>query len=884
MTQWRILCNRLIAVFRPRQRDTDLDEELRAHLEMAVDDYRKNGLDEKQAREKALRDFGGVVRTKELYRDLRSFPALDAFLQDLRYALRIFAGNPIFTAVVVLTLALGIGANTAIFSLMNGLMLKSLPVRDPGRLVEIKRDPQKNGFTNPIWEYIRDKQEVFDSVLAFAGTAFNLATSGEIHRAQGLYVSGSFFDTLGVRPVLGRLIAPTDDVRGCGTNGPVAVLSYGFWQGEYGGRPAALNRSITIDGREHTIIGVTPPDFFGVSRGEYFDVATPLCTNERQTLANPLSQWLSILARLKPGQTVQQAMAGLGILQPSIREATLPAGQSEPRFIAQYLKEPFSLIPAGSSTIRTQYERPLWVLMTIVVLVLLVACGNIASLLLARATARAHEIALRFSIGASRGRLIRQLLVESLVLSVMGATLGYFFAQAAGRVIVRGLLNIDGDLSPDWRVFAFTLAVAVATGVIFGIAPAIQCTRWNSAGTFSELRKSAGAFGPRTNLGRWLVCFQIALSLALVFGAALFLRSYRKLVTVDHGFRAENILMVNAYLPGLGFLSFGQNKSFETYMKALDAIRELPQVRSAAYSSLSPVTQLVMRMNVATDTFHPTSEGESLAAANFVSPDYFATFGIPLMAGRDFDSRDVDQGRKVAIVNETFSRKFFPGRNPIGMTFRRGTQFFEIVGVVGDASYESLRDPVPPTEFLPVTAGFMAQLFSIRTPLSGAAITPQIVSTFQAVDKNFTVRVQTLQTHINDSILQDRLMATLSLFFGFLALLIAAVGQAGLVGYSVVRRRAEIGVRAAIGATPGSLVRLVMRDVIILTGFGIVLGMVLGIAGGRFLSTMLYQVRVTDSAIIGTAVGTLALVAVLAGYIPARRAAKIDPAGCLRSQ
>jgi putative ABC transport system permease protein len=873
-------------IFR-RAAERELDDEIQAFIDISVAQKIRSGVPLEEARRLAILEIGGAEQTKERVRRYRHGGLLDEIGRDFRHALRIFGRSPGFTLIVIGTLALGIGANAAIFSLMDALMFRSLPVRNPQNLVEVRLGERRQTFSYPVWEQIRDHQTFFESMIAYAFSDFNLSPNGETHIVRGLYVSGTYFNVLGINPAFGRLLTPDDDRRGCSQTGLVAVLSYDFWQNQYGGALNAIGQPITLNGRSFTILGVSSPEFWGVRVGQSFDVAVPACS--RSELTNDANaSWLRFLGRLKAGESITEAESGLRALQPAVREATL--SPKWPASLAQnYMKEPFRLVAAagGSSPLRDQYSMSLMVLMGVVGIVLLIACGNIASLLLARASARTREIAVRVSLGASRFRLIRQLLVESVVLSLAGSIAGIFMARLSSRFLANQLSTSRGriflDLSLDWRVMAFTVAIGILTGLIFGIVPALRSTQWTPAETLREASLNSTASRSSAGAGRWLVAVQIALSLVLVFAASLFLRSYWRLATTDHGFRVANVVLVSASLPGPP-----TEAKAAVFVQTLEAIRALHGVQSAAYSITLPLGDTQMDNEIRAGSPYQEDHAGDVYMNN-VTPGYFATLQTPLLAGRDFDRSDDSSADGVAIVNETFARQFFGGNNPVGKTLQRHGPNdrwmpVEIVGFVKDASYTTLRESVPPIAYMPIRRPLGGYVFSIRTATDVKVITPDIFNTFSGINKNFSLSIDTLQTKVGDSVVQERMLALLSIFFGTLALIIAAIGLAGLVSYSVARRRAEIGIRAALGASPASLVRLVMRDVISLTAFGLLFGSVVGSLAVRLIANMLYQVTTHDPKAVAMAISILALVALVAGYVPARRAAHVDPVTCLRSE
>jgi len=876
---------RLMTLARRRQLERDLDDEMSFHQEM-------RNADESQG---ISRRFGNVTLLKEECREQWTFTGVESVLSDVRYATRRIRKAPVFSMIAILVIALGIGANTAIFSLLDAVMLKSLPVNEPQNLAQIRLGVRREVFSHPIWEYIRGHQEVFDETLAYSTPQFNLASGGEQRFVNGLYVSGNYFSMLGVKAMLGRTLMPSDDMQG-GATDVGAVISYGFWQKYYGGSRDVVGKKIAVDGHAFTIVGVTPAGFFGLRVGSSFDlalplIAAPIVTRQADLLEQRGSSWLRVMGRLRTGMPIEKAEAGIQTMQAAIREATLPAGMSADAAKA-YLRDPFTLIPGatGSSSLRQTYADALFVLMGVVGLVLLVACANIASLLLARASARTREIAVRISIGASRLRLIRQLLIESFVLGFCGAALGLGFATWASRLLLRALSTETSpvflDLALDWRILGFTFSAALLTSLLFGIVPAVRATHRSPADTLRQMAGSAGTSQGRIGAGRWLVSLQAGLSLVLIFGAVLFLRSYRMLVTTDPGFNTARVTLFNVDFRGVIAAKGRGALSLSLFDQVADALRAIPGVQSVAYSATVPVGDTSMDSRVQVDGYQPRSDRDGTAFTNQIGEGYFTTLGTAVLDGRDFDRRDREQGRRTVIVNEAFAKKFFSGRNPIGQTFGvRMPNDMQIVGVVTDAKYNNMRETVPPTFYRPITSALGPMLvFSVKTSRSPATLSPSLTAAIGSIDKRISFNVRSFQSQVDDSLIQERLIAILSAFFGTLALVIAAIGLAGLVSYSVTRRRAEIGIRAALGASPSSLVRLVMSDVVAITIGGLVVGGILCFAGGRLVATMLYRITPNDPLTLVVAASTLTIAAILAGYIPARRAARIDPMQCLRSE
>ncbi|MGE3273957.1 MAG: ABC transporter permease [Vicinamibacterales bacterium] len=826
---------------------------------------------------------------------------LAAVASDLRAAFRQLRVTPMVTAVAVLSLALGIGANVAIFSLVNALMLKRLPVHEPDRLVLVGM-PLRGGeglrrsFTNPQWEYLRDHTDVFAGMAAVGGARFDLNAGGEARPIEGVYVNGRFFDTLGVVPAAGRLLTEADDQRGGGQDGPVAVLSYGFWQREFGGSPDVLGRTLPLDGHAFTIVGVAPEDFLGVEVGQAFDVAVPLATEaviqgELSSLDQRSSWWIRILGRLAPGQTLAQAQARLEAGRPGLVTATMPQDwRVEDQ--ARYLAEPFVLSPAGAgfSYLRERYSRPLFVLLGIVALVLLIACANLANLLLARSTARRRELSIRVALGASRSRLARLLIVESLLLSALGTAAGILVAVWGSRALV-GLISTYAeavvlDLALDWRVLAFTAAVGTATGLLFGAVPALRSTRVMPADALRD--HSRGVIGGgRLGLVHGLVALQVALSFVLVFGAGLFVRTFASLTTQDMGFDASRVLIATVDLRRAQAESPDLPARFE---RLRDALLAVPGVESSAVSVVTPVSRNTWN-DLITVPGYDAPEDDRIAWYNRVTPGYFRTYGTPVLTGRDIGAGDRLGAPNVVLVNETFAGKFFGGASPLGKTFTIGTgeraREVQIVGLVADAKYDSLREPAQPTMYAAwaqYDEGLPRARISVRTRMAPETMRAAVVEALAREDPAAVISLKAFADDLAADVTQERAVALLSGFFGLLALLLAAVGLYGVMSYSVVRRRNEIGIRIALGANPGRLLRQVLAQVALITVIGLGTGVAVALGAGRVVESLLFGLGATDWSTVALAGVALAGAAVLAGYLPARRAAGVDPMQALREE
>jgi predicted permease len=827
--------------------------------------------------------------------------ALAAWTHDLRAALRTLRRAPGFSAVVVVSLALGIGANTALFSLLNAILLKSLPVGAPDRLVQLTVPPQEGepismSWTNPVWERLRDGAHGLDGLLAVGNRRMNLATGGEARFVRGALVSGSFFETLQVRAHAGRLLNPQDDRRGC-PGGPGAVLSHGFWQREFGGAREALGRPLRLDGQAFTMVGVAPPGFFGVDVGSDVDVYVPLCAEALMRGPDSLldhrqAWWLNVIGRLPEGGSRQQAEAALRALQPAVRAATMPE-RGSPRALEQYLSDPFTLVPAGAglSHLRERYRDGLLALMAVAGLVLLAACANLANLMLARGVARGRELAVRTALGAPRAWLVRQLLLESALLGLAGAAAGLLVARGAARLLVSQLSTSRNavflDLAPDPRVLAFATVAGLLASLLFGTLPALRATGHAPVDALRDASRGT-AHASRSGAARFLVAAQVGLSCVIVSGSALFLRSYTHLAGLDPGFDREGVLVVGLDSSRTGVAPEARAALYERTLAALLAV---PGVVAAAQSTVVPVSGSTWRYSVRVPGQEPQASGDDGAFYNFVTPGYFGTLGTRLLRGRDFAATDAVGTERVAIVNETLARRFFPGQDPIGQHFEteeRGEwRPVRIVGLVEDARYQNLRDAAPPTAYAPLAQFEWPMAYmnvSLRTAGEPLALREALVAAAGRVDPGLSLTLRPFARLVDDSLVQERLVAAVSTLFGGLGLLVAAVGLGALVSYAVQSRRGELGVRAALGASPGALVRLVLRDALALVALGLAAGGLASAWASRFAASLLHGVAAGDPATLGGAMALLAAVALAAGAWPAREAARVDPLECLRAE
>jgi predicted permease len=861
----------------------EIDREMAFHLAERADDLVAGGMSPDAARREARRRFGNYALQKEDTRDHDLLGWLETTGADVRYAMRACRRAPGFAGVAILSLALGIGANTAIFTLINVAMLKSLPVSRPEDLVRVtlnlqrepsKRDPgakSESCCTQGVWERIRDHHDTFASVFAYGATSgADLSTGGESRPVIVGLVTGGFFSTLGMRPAAGRILVDTDDRPNCP---PVAVISHGFWHSEFGGSPTTVGQSVTLNGRPFEIVGVADRSFFGVEFGFSPRIWAPQCAGTAIRGGYQGGGW--VVGRLKPGLTFEQGAAMLASLAPPDSAFAL---------------EPFA---HGIPFLSGLYGQALFVLMAIVGIVLLVACANIANLLLARATARQREIAVRLALGASRFRLVRQLLTESLVLSLAGAGLGLLFAMWGSRALVGLFPNIDPpDLTPDATVLAFTLGVCALTSVLFGLAPAglLFAPRKSQAVDPHLLIKSGGRTlgeGPsRFSIAKTLVVAQIALSLVMVIGAGLLVTTWQQLVAIDPGFRSDGVLLASvntrpARLP--------RNQLGPTYTRILDDLRAMLGVVSASAAWVPPFTAN-SRLAIDVAGFTPAMPGDAVVRLNQISDGYFRTLRTPLLAGRDFGPTDVPTSPSVAIVNEALARKFFGVADVVGRTFRvkEGAGLSEpvqIVGVAGNTKWMTLREESQAIVYYALGQAQPEGIsFVLRGEGAASALAPGVKSVLAAADPRFSLTLVPLQQRIDNSIRLPRVLALLSGFFGALALLLAMIGLYGVVSYSVARRRSEIGVRIALGAERTAVIGMVLKDVSRLVAAGVVIGLLFSVAGTRLVKTFLYGVTPTDPSTLALSSLALIGVAIGAGIVPAWRASRLDPVSALREE
>ncbi|HZQ55019.1 MAG TPA: ABC transporter permease [Bryobacteraceae bacterium] len=900
---------RLRNLFRAERLSEELDGELEFHLAETVDRLIEEGLPEKEAWRQARLRLGNYSIQKERTREMDVVGWLETVRADVAYGLRQLKLNPGFAAVAILSLALGIGANTAIFQLLDAIRLRGLPVKDPSQLVTIVRGgnhdfftaggyySREQAFTYAQMQELRKQQRAFSQMLTFWPTQFNLSAGGRSRYAEGLFVSTNFLDVLGITPIAGRGFSGEKDDKAVCSSAP-ALLSYGFWQRALGGNLDAIGRTINLDGHSFRIGGITPASFFGVEPGQRFDVALPLCADNvfakdgKGRVFDRMAWWLTPIARLKPGWSVERASKHLENLSPTIFRDTVPA-EYRPDFAKRYLKNKFKVISAsaGVSALRTEFEDPLWILMAITGAVLLIACANLANLLLARASAREREIAVRQAVGASRSRLVTQLLTESLLLAAAGATVGMCLAQVLSRALVAFLNTANDPIAVptglNWHVFGFLAGLAIVTCILFGLAPAVRASSGAPAAAMHGARTST-ATRERNGLRRVLVMAQVALSLVLLVAALLFSTSLQKLLAMNLGFDARNLLVASFTVNGLDSPE-RKKVLFHDLDQRLDS---LPGVISAAPVRFSPFSGYGWNENVHADT-DPARTGGKQSWFNRTGPRYFATIGTPLLAGRDFDRHDVLGSPKVAVVNQSFAKRFFAGKNPVGRTFRaeglagKPDDIYQIVGLVGTTKYNDLREPEPSIAFFPMAQDDQpgnGRTFVIRGRGSLDSLESAVQRETRQVNSNLLVDFHVIAVQIRQSVLRERLMANLSLAFGILAGCLSALGLYGVMSYIVARRRNEIGIRFALGATRGNVYRLVAQDAAIMVAAGLAVGVIASLLLSRYAESLLFELKAKDPLILISAAVLLAITAGIATLLPARRAARLEPVTALREE
>jgi predicted permease len=910
---------RLRSLLIRRKVESELTDEFQYHLDRKIELLVAQGIAPEEARYAALRAMSGLEQQKEKCREARGVGLIEDFVADARYALRSFRQSPSLVLVVVSSLALGIGANTAIFSVINAVSFKMLPVRDPERLVLLSWSSKEwpkdflddlegnggkdtngvmssNSFSSDLYEELKRQNDVFDQAIAFAAndSNVNIELNGRAESAHLQAVSGNFFDGLGVSPALGRAILPSDDSP---SGSSVAVVSQEFWRKHFSDETGVAGKTLNLNSRPVAIVGVAPPEFFGITPGSPVDIYIPLSSYREgwtrlypgDNLNAPKIWWLEIIGRLKPGARLEGARSEVQVI-------TDRALRTRVNTVTSAAIPTIGTTPAGRglNSLRQKFSTSLLLMMGMVGLVLLIACANVAGLLMARATARQKEIAVRLSLGASRGRIIRQLLVESVMLSIMGGFAGLLVSFWASSALVRMLstgrnpLYLTPEL--DVRVLAFTAAVSIISGLVFGLVPAIAATRVNVAPTLKENAAKFSARGGRFRIGRALVGGQVALSLLLLIASGLLVRTLNKLQRVSLGFDRHALLTFEVR-PGIN--AYPDARLIGYYQELQRRLESLPGVRSVAFTQHGPIDGGYSSNSAAIPGYTPQGQQVDVYR-HMVSPGYFETLNVPIVLGRPVTEQDSQTSARVLVVNETLVQKYFHGDNPVGRQLVYGSNHiqsfgtFEIVGVAKDVKYGKIRDDVPPTAYWPYLQSKLISrqmIYLVRTEGDPNAIANSVRNVCLDLDKDVpVVRMQTEDDVIDGSLFLERAFATLSSAFGALALLLACVGLYGTIGYAVARRTGEIGVRMALGAERGRILRMILGETLSIVIAGIILGLPIAWVASRLLNHQLYGLSAHDPFTIVSCSIVIVIITLAAGYLPARRASRVEPMVALRCE
>ena len=886
----------------------DAEDELAFHLEQRIRENVQRGMTPETARVDARRRLGNPVSLGEETADADVVAWMDALKRDLRLAFRSLRKAPVFTAIAVLSLMLGIGANTTVFTVMKHVVLDSLPVPQAEQLVILHDKGHHNGWTfgggmqsNFSYPQYQDLNAATSSIFAgllgsFHATATLAGTANSEHIRCEL-VSGNYFNVLGVKPWRGRLLTSADDQKPGGH--PLAVLSYGFWQRGFGGDPNIVGRTVRLNSHPYVVAGVTPPGFYGIDMEAPADLYVPMMMKAQITptwdaLADRNIFWCTLIARLKPGIDLTRTQSALRVIYPPLLDQDLALRNIvSARSRKAFIKNTVDLTPGGKgyTGIRDSLEKPLRFLLVMVVIVLLITVVNVANLLLARATAKQREMAIRLAMGAGRAALVRQLLVESCTLAVIGGVLGVLLAYAATPALLHLLsANVSEasvNASPDERVLLLTAALTLLSGVAFGLLPAWQSTRTDVSGAI-KAEASLGHTSGRLWLRRVLVAGQISFSLALLSTAMLFARSLHNLQNLNPGFQTDHLIMFKVDPVQAGY-SQERVKSFgEEIRKRITALGD---VESAAAAKMPVLENSGSSGNITAEGYHAPTHDDEESRWNWVSPSYFTTLRIPLLAGRTITEADILSGLKVAVVNATFAKHFFQDRNPIGLHFGLGggkvAMDWTVVGVVADSEYDSLRSKIEPYMCMPYLADKERSelIFYVRTRGKSEAVMPEIRTLVKRYDANLPIYdMKTMNDLIKESLFTERGLGMLSTLFAILTTILAAVGLYGVMSYSVTRRVREFGIRMAVGATSRSISQMVLREAALLCLAGLVCALPLVFITGRFIRSSLYGVQASDPVVLGSAVLLLLFVAEVAGALPARHAARIDPQAALRAE
>jgi macrolide transport system ATP-binding/permease protein len=883
---FRTFLQRLAALFR-RRLDDDLDDEFRSHLEMSIDLNLRKGMTPADARREALRNFGGFEQTKELYRDQRGLPMIETTLQDLRFGLRMLRRSPGFSALAILCLTLGIGANAAVFSWIEGTLFRPYPaVTHQEQLLALAGTARgESGHAALSWSDFADLQRnctLFDAffVSKIMGTTLSIGDRAEV--TTGSIVSANYFDAIGVHPILGRGFEPGEDV---GRNAhPVTVISYQLWKGRFKGDPQIIGKTQRLNNVVHTIVGVTPEGFYGTFVGWAMQFWVPASMEETfesggYKLEDRGARWIEAYVRLKPGVTRQQAQQEISAVAKRLEADYPDTNRGRGIMLWPLWQTPFN----NAGTLLPTLE----IMLAVVVFVLLIACANVGNLLLVKSFARRHEMTVRLAIGAGRGRLVKQLFTEGLILSALAAAGGLLVAHWCRHALVllfpaRGgvAMHLPGEI--DWRVLALSAGVCIITTLLLGLVPAFQTGKIDLAGALKSDSAGVVGRGGRAWVRSGLVVMQVSLSFVLLVGAGLLMQSLQKIRTTSPGFSTHGVLDTAVNLVSAGY-DAPRAQTFQDEL--LDRVKALPGVESAVFARMTPLSYgSYSSTAIAVDGYQPPPEEQPIVEYNEVGPDYFTTLGIPLVTGRQFTRADDEKTALVAVVNETMAAQYWRGRNPIGERVQVKGRWMQIVGVAKDSKYQSVRETPKPFFYVPLRQNFSrgAGLY-IRTPLSPETMASALMREVHALDGNLALfEVITLQEQVDRSTSPQMVAVTLVGILGGLALLLAAIGLYGVMSYTVSQSTRELGLRMALGAGASNLLRLVLSRGLALTAGGVALGAAVALGLTRLLGSLLYKVSPRDPLAFGSAFVVMTIAALVACFLPAWRATRTDPARALR--
>jgi len=893
-----------------KKRNADLERELQADLDLEEEEQRQSGLSPEDARYAARRAFGNTTLIKEQTRETWGSAPWERLSQDLRYAVRQLRRSPGFAVTAVMILALGIGAATAVFSLIDAALLKMLPVQNPEQLVELKNiDPNSTNeaFAYPTFKALQNQTQVLAGAFGFRKLHnIDVEIDGRGELAEGQLVSGNYFSVLGVRALQGRTILPIDD--SVAAQNSVAVIGYDYWRTRFALDPAIIGKHVLLNNAPFTIVGVTEPEFYGVQPGEKVDISVPLTTiasvnpgfaaagSPADALKAPFRNWLQVMGRLQTDVSKEKAAASLApVFAQSMREAAtglagLPVDSPAVRQAILHCRLQLEAGGQGLASLRQRFSKPLWIVMAVVGLLLLITCANVANLLLARANAREKEIAVRLALGAGKGRLIRQFMTESILLGLAGGVLGvglaYWGSSSLLAQMARGRSPVSLSVHPDLPVLTFTLAVSLLTALIFGTIPAWRAKDVNPSQGLAQKTRASSGVGHRYRLGKSLVVVQVAISLVLVIGAGLLTRTLANLRDFYPGFNQENVLLFSVNPTIIGYKDV-----VPLYERLLQRIDALPGVRSVSLSVHEPLSTNVSETAVKVQGLVARQAEDVAVNVEPVGPGYFRTMETPVLRGRDFSASDREGTPEVAIVNESMARHYFGDANPVGRLvsipgYRGDSSWVQIVGEVRDTKVHDLRESATLMLYEPVLqVPEGGATFEVRTEMNSAYAQSDVLGAVQAIDRHLPVyAVKLLGEQLDDSLVEERLVASLSEIFGFLALLLTCVGLYGLMAYAVNRRKGEIGIRMALGAKRALIARMVFGETLLLLIWGLAIGVPVAVFASRLIASQLFGLKPGDPVTFLIACAVMVTVTMAASYLPARRASSVDPMQALRSE